>query len=155
MSLTQKRTRELDELFARRGNPKRVKTSEAYYFPDGARRVMLSKPDGTLTAAGVHYEQRVGPLPTSFAADKIPEREANTEYITLQNGKRAITRQFDPATGEYTFTDTGRRYYRNIRRNYVVQVPVVIDGRRKDGSTYRIKIPCLYPEWALAQRNSL
>ncbi len=78
---------------------------------------MLSNADGSLTAAGLYYEQKIGQLPTSFAPDKIPEREANTEYITLQSGQRAVTRQFDPATGDYTFTDTGRRYYRNIRRN--------------------------------------
>jgi len=54
MAISGKRAKYLDALYAKRGSPKRLKTSEAYYYPDGARKIMLSNADGSLTAAGVH-----------------------------------------------------------------------------------------------------
>ena len=32
-----------------------------------------------------------------------------------------------------------KKYYGTFRRNYVADVPVLIEGRRKNGTTYRIK----------------
>ena len=46
---------------------------------------------------------------------------------------------WDETTGEYNFTRLGYTYYETIRRNYVAQVPVIITGKRKDGSFYTVK----------------
>ena len=66
-------------------------------------------------------------------------REGNTERVKLRNGKTVITRQWDSVSGEYKFTKQGDQFYKQLRRNYVVQIPVKIVGRRLNGTTYTIK----------------
>ena len=66
-------------------------------------------------------------------------REGNTETIALRNGKRAVTRRWDPASNEFKFTAIGKKYYSTLRRNYVVDVPIIIKGKRKNGTRYEIK----------------
>ena len=66
-------------------------------------------------------------------------REGNTERVRLRNGKTVITRQWDSVGGEYKFTKQGDRFYKQLRRNYIVQLPVKIRGTRLNGSTYTIK----------------
>ena len=66
-------------------------------------------------------------------------REGNTEYVTLRSGKRVKTRIFDATSNEYRFTKEGDQFYKQLRRNYVVQIPVKIIGKRLNGTTYTIK----------------
>ncbi len=66
-------------------------------------------------------------------------REGNVEYIKLAGERRGVTRKWNEATGDYKFTKLGNDYYSLIRRNYVVAVPVIIKGKRKDGSKYIVK----------------
>ena len=66
----------------------------------GHHRTALSKDDGTPTIAGLFWESLSGqPLPDSGMMSKVPFRENNTEYITL-NGTKRVTRHLDLATGE-------------------------------------------------------
>ena len=66
-------------------------------------------------------------------------REGNAEYIKLRDGKRGITRQLSLETGEWVFTKLGLTYYKRLRRNYVVNVPVIIRGTPPDGRVYTKK----------------
>ena len=46
----------------------------------------------------------------------------------MRDGSRAITRIFDGAEGEYRFTKVGNNLYKERKRNYVVQAPVIVKG---------------------------
>ena len=48
------------------------------------------------------------------------------------------TRIWDEASGEYNFTKQGDTFYKEIYRNYVVQVPVTSVGKRANGTQYTI-----------------
>ncbi len=78
-------------------------------------------------------------MPVGGYLQQTAIREGNTEYIKLHTGMKAATRKWDEATGIYKFTKLGKQYYKTQRRNYLVSVPVLIQGRRKDGSTYQLK----------------
>jgi hypothetical protein len=66
-------------------------------------------------------------------------RDRGVETIRLRNGRKAVTRRWDAAKGEWTFTRLGNRFYKTIRRNYVVQVPAIVRGTRANKSTYTHK----------------
>ena len=63
----------------------------------------------------------------------------NTETVRLRGGARGVTRRYDPVTRAWVFTNLGSRFYRQIRRNYVVSVPVIIQARRQNDTTYQKK----------------
>ena len=78
-------------------------------------------------------------LPAGGFLQQAATRNGNIESIRLRDGSRGVTRRWDEGTGEYKFTRLGNTYYKTVRRNYVVTVPVIINGKRKDGSTYQIR----------------
>ena len=102
----------------------------------GRSRTALSKDDGTPTKAGLFWENLTGQsLPESGLMSKTQFRENNTEYITL-NGKKRATRHLDVTTGEWVFSRLGLKFYRNMRRSYIVNVPVTVHGTPADGRHY-------------------
>ena len=107
----------------------------------GKSFITLAKVDGNLTIAGRYYEQKTGKAldPSGYDLQQTPMREGNTERVKLRNGKTVITRQWDAVSGEYRFTKQGDQFYKQLRRNYVVQIPVKIVGKRLNGTTYTIK----------------
>ena len=108
----------------------------------GRNYVTLVKADGAKTQAGGIYETRSGktlPSGGAFNPDARAYREGNTEYIRDRAGKERVTRRWDPATNQDTFTGIGRAYYARKRSQYVVHVPVIIEGKRKDGSKYTLR----------------
>ena len=108
----------------------------------GRNYVTLVKANGTKTQAGGIYEARSGktlPSGGAFSPDARAYRESNTEYIRDRAGKERVTRRWDPATNEDKFTALGRAYYARKRSQYVVHVPVRIEGKRKNGSTYTLR----------------
>ena len=87
------------------------------------------------------YEQRSrNELPSggAFNRDQVPQREGLTEHIRMRDGRERVTRRFDASSGDYTFTALGRSFYSKRRSQYVVHIPVVIEGRRKDGTSYEL-----------------
>ena len=78
-------------------------------------------------------------MPAGGFMNQVAERTGNVESIRVRDGARGVTRRWDEATGEYSFTRLGNQYYKTLRRSYVAVIPVNIEGRRKDGSTYNIK----------------
>ncbi len=94
---------------------------------------------GQKTNAGVYYEQRSGTnLPDGVFLQQVARRDGNVETILLRDGKRGITRRWD-ASGVFKFTALGNAFYKTLRRNYVVSIPITIIGKRKNGTPYTYK----------------
>ena len=107
----------------------------------GNRRHTLVSTTGERTALGEYYEQQSSnELPVGgFDPTQSSYREGNTEFIKMRSGEEPAVRRYDPADNEYKFTKLGKSFYSRLKRNYVVQIPVKVKGRRKDGSFYNIK----------------
>ena len=104
--------------------------------------VQLSKPDGTPTAAGLFWQELTNEvLPQSGVMGQTAVREGNVEYIRTKEGKRA-TRRLDLASGDWIFTKLGLKYYKTLRRNYVVNVPVIIEGSPNEGKNIQREPLC-------------
>ena len=115
-------------------------SSEGLALVQGRSRVLVVANDGSRTRAGQYWEQATGnALPAGGFMEQVAQREGYREYIKLSYGKRGLVRRFDEASGDYEFTKLGKAYYKTIRRNYVAQVPVRVEGIRKDKSTYTYK----------------
>ena len=108
--------------------------SGSIVISQGRRYVTLVKPDGTKTPAGRMYEQRSrNELPSggAFNRNQQPQREGLTEHIRMRDGSDKVTRRFDASGGDFKFTALGRSFYSKRRSQYVVHIPVTIEGRRK------------------------
>ena len=106
----------------------------------GDRKYSILVLNGKATKAGRIYEEVTGQtLPSKYAADAKVERRGRTDYITLANGKEAELRTFDPIRNKYTLTPIGRSYYSQRKKEYVVSIPVIIEGVRLNGSRYTIR----------------
>ena len=92
-------------------------------------------------ALGEHYEQKSSnELPVGgFDPTQAHYKEGNTEYIQMRSGEERTVRRYDPVDNEYKFTKLGKSFYSRLKRNYVVQIPVKVKGKRKDGSYYNIQ----------------
>ena len=71
-----------------------------------------------------------------FDKTQRPSMAGNTETIEMRDGSAAVTRVWDATKGEYRFTTVGARFYNNLHRNYVAQIPVIAKGKRANGTTY-------------------
>ena len=93
----------------------------------GDRKYSILVLSGKATKAGRIYEEVTGQtLPSKYAADATVERRGRTDYITLANGKEAKLRTFDPIRNRYRLTPTGRSYYSQRKKEYVVSIPVIL-----------------------------
>ena len=70
---------------------------------------------------------------------QIAIREGNVEYIKLRDGKKGIARRLNLEIGEWIFTKLGLKFYKKLKRNYVVNVPVTIHGTPAEGRSYNKK----------------
>ena len=75
----------------------------------------------------------------AFNRDQQPQREGLTEQIWTRDGKERVVRRWGPAMNEYSLTALGRSFYVRKRSAYLVCIPVIVEGRRKNGSTYRLR----------------
>jgi hypothetical protein len=120
--------------------PSRLKGSEAMALKAAKSIIKLVDDAGESTAAGRYWAKKTGTeLPAGGFMNQIATRTGNTETIKLRDGSLGVTRHWNEGTGEYNFTRLGNQYYKTLRRNYITIVPVNIEGRRTDGSTYKIK----------------
>ena len=129
------------DVLVNRGGEQRASKSGSVLLKAGKQSITLVKANGQVTRAGKQFEQRGGTIlsnSNSFANSK-PYREGNTEYLNTTGGKKRILRRFDPASGDFEFSKLGLSYYSTMKRNYVVQVPITISGKRANGSTYTVQ----------------
>jgi hypothetical protein len=140
-STTKKAIREkLERLHTEGARPEKMKTTEGIGLRSGRRMIALVDNMGNKTPAGRYWEQTAGEeLPSGGFLQQTAVREGNVETIRLRDGRKGVTRRWNPGTGEYKFTALGKRYYATLRRNYVADVPVVIKGKRKNGTEYTIR----------------
>ena len=138
---TKQAKQRLRDLIAGDAEPVKLKTTEAIGVRQGRTIIKLINDAGEQTAAGQFWQANGGKeLPAGGFLQQTPTRVGNTETVRLRSGKRVITRRWDPGSGEFRFTKEGNRFYAAMpRRNYVVSVPVVVEGKRKNGSTYKVK----------------
>jgi len=116
--------------------PTKLKSNDAMALGSGRTRIILVDVHGRPTTAGKFWETYTGRvLPAGGFQQQTPMREGNTETLRLRDGKRAVTRRWT-SDGESKFTKLGDNFYKDQLRKYVVQVPVIIDGTRKNGTTY-------------------
>jgi hypothetical protein len=149
MSLLKKTRDTIDALFAAGQRPDKLKTSEGIGILNGRRPIVLVTALGVKTNAGVYYEQKSETnLPDGGFLQQTARRDGNVETILLRDGKRGITRRFD-ASGGFKFTPLGTAYYRTMRRNYVISVPIIITGNRKNGTAYTYKAHMPIEKWGL------
>ena len=126
----------VDSFVAEGAQPKTLRHGGVVLKGQGGLFVTLVKQSGGLTNAGAYYQRHHGELDTQgLDLSQVPHREKNTEYVYIR-GKRA-TRVWDGM--QFKFTKLGELFYRNIRRNYVVQVPVNVRGTRDNGTHYTFK----------------
>ena len=102
------------------------------------KHMTLRQNNGNLTRAGQHWERLTGrDLDQGGFRAHTPVRKDKIEIIKLRNGNLATTRRFDPIKQEWKFTKTGKAFYKTLTRNYVVSLPAILKGTRKDGTLYR------------------
>ena len=130
----------IDNMLAAGIKPQNTKNG-AVILKTAGRYHQLVGTSGVKTRLGEYYEQQSSDeLPVGgFDPTQSPFREGNTESIRMRSGEERAVRRYDPAENEYVFTKLGKSFYARLKRNYVVQIPVKIKGKRKDGSSFNIK----------------
>ena len=104
------------------------------YYRQATYRVLVDS-TGKETAAGNHYEDEYGKtlLTDGVRGQTFNDKQAvikrgASEYIKLRNGSEVVVRSW---TGtKYIYTATGKRYFANSKKEYVIEVPVNIIGHR-------------------------
>jgi len=135
-----KSTASIDQMLQPSATPQNTQ-SGSVILRSGSRRHILVNPRGERTNSGEYYKQKTSnELPFGgFDFTQSPFREGNTEFIKMRNGEERAVRRYSPVDNEYKLTVLGKSFYSRLKRNYVVQIPVLVKGRRKDGSYYNIK----------------
>ena len=98
------------------------------------RYAMLSGPNGELTRAGQYYYQLIGQPPPSRQYDRNQPliREGPNDYIMLRGGAKKLLRSLQP-NGNYHLTKLGKSFFKDKWVDWVVHVPVIIRGIRRNG----------------------
>jgi len=116
--------------------PTKLKVNDAIAPARGRVIIVLVDTHGKKTAAGEYwgtYTNRI--FPSGGFQPQTPIREGNTETIMPRSGKKGVTPRW-ATEGEFNFSKLGDKYYSTQMQIYVVQVPVKIQGKRRDGTTY-------------------
>ena len=106
----------------------------------GGRGFKYLVKDGEATEAGRFWAEKSGqPLPNEgFDHSQQPVRRGRSEFIQMLNGEERLVRTYDPVRQKYKHTKTGLKFYKNAKSQFLVQIPVIIRGRRADRSEYTI-----------------
>jgi hypothetical protein len=147
LKMVNKKTK--DDLFAAQGLLATGSDANRPYQKDGRLLVRTSPPGGKatyrvladatgkLTAAGRHWEDEYGdgePLLTvgikgqTFNEQQPVTQRGASEFIKLRSGREVIVRSWNGL--KYIYTALGRKYFQKQRKEYVIEVPVIIRGMR-------------------------
>ena len=114
--------------------------------PNGARGLILSIPGarhrtlvdvkGKTTKFGDYYWSKTdAPAPNrGFNYEQVPVRVGRREEIQLLDGTKATARTWNPRTKTYSFTATGKDFYKHHTDRWLVQIPSKVYLRRKDNT---------------------
>ena len=114
--------------------------------PGRPRNSIVLMKDGELTRAGRAYESASGIQlrpPAPWGGE--PFLVGNNQWINVTGHGRKLLSSF--IRGREKLTSWGRRWYKEHPEEYVVQVPVQISYRRRDGSTYKAAPSTLPISW--------
>ena len=105
-------------------------------IPGRSSYSVLSRADGSLTAAGDFYYAAVGGPPPSRQFNQQAEmvQKGSSDYIMTRSGELALVRRLRP-DGSSVVTRLGKLYFRTRRSEYVVSVPATISGTNTRGRT--------------------
>ncbi len=93
---------------------------------------------GTLTPAGEHYYEKTGqkrPDGSGLDRSQALVSKGGSDYIQAPNGRLRLVRTLQP-NGRTVLTTLGRIFFKDKHSSYVVHVPVVITGTRRNGRAY-------------------
>ena len=93
-----------------------------------------------MTAAGRYYYDKSKTLPdgSGFDRNQPLTRRGPSEYVRVRNGKEQKVRTLNP-DGTSTLTALGKRFFKDKFTEYIVHLPVVINGKRANSNTYSRK----------------
>ena len=93
---------------------------------------------GSLTESGTYYYELTGEQQPTLAFDPnlSPLTRGTSSYITGRDGKPIKVRYLG-ADGAMKLTLAGKSFYNQAKQEYIVSVPVLVQGRRKNGQAYR------------------
>lgn len=130
----------IDSMLTDNVNPHNTK-SGSVILRSGTKRLTLVTSTRERTALGEYYEQKSrNELPVGgFDPTQASYREGNTEFIRMRSGEERTVRRYDPVDNEYKFTKLGKSVYSRLKRNYVVQIPVMIKGKVLDRAVQDVK----------------
>ena len=99
--------------------------------------MVLAGHDGELTPFGTYYYGLTHETPAdrTFDYNQPISRRGDTEYIKDRQGREVKLRSLGPS-GDFAYTAMGKKYYAAAKAEYVVQLPVVIEGHRSSGVPY-------------------
>ncbi|CAE7838985.1 pfh1, partial [Symbiodinium microadriaticum] len=99
--------------------------------------VLLTRPNGQLTRAGQFYHSITGRRPPNRQFDEAQPliRDGPNDYIVTRGGARKIVRSLQ-ANGQYHVTKLGKAFFRDKHTEWLAHVPVIIRGRRRNGTPY-------------------
>ena len=131
----------IDNMLAAGVTPRDTKGGAVILKGQGARYHQLISTTGEKTRLGKYFEDKTGQeLPVGgYDPRQAPYRQGDTEYIKMRNGEERAIRRYSPAENQFQFTALGKSFYSRIKRSYVVQIPVKVKGKRKNGTYYNIK----------------
>ena len=97
--------------------------------------VVLANNLGIVTAAGEHYYETSGqsrPDATGLDRTQALIHHTGSDYIRAPNGKQRLLRTLRP-NGT---TALGKTFFKSKYSEYVVHIPVIINGTRSNGNNY-------------------
>ena len=114
-----------------------ARNSQALHLNLGTRKVTLVNKYGQATAAGKYfYKLRGERVPDSRWDDNARTYRkpgGRTDFVRMRSGAEVALRTWDPAKKQFDYTAAGRAFYKERPRAYIVQVPVKIFVRRRNG----------------------
>ena len=107
------------------------------HLPSG-KKIELVKRDGTVTESGKYWfgAIRKEAVPEhGFEIEQEPFRKqgTRTDFILMKDGRKAAVRTWHPSKGTFSYTATGKQYFEQRPRQYIVSIPAINHFQRKDG----------------------
>ena len=102
------------------------------------RTITLVGRSGLPTATGKYFYEKVRgtAVPDNKWGDDAPTYRkpgGRTDYVKMRSGAEVALRTWNPTRGDFDYTARGKEFYRRRPKSYIVQVPVTIYVRRRDG----------------------
>ena len=94
---------------------------------------------GAVTQAGRHWYTKLAqkPIPSNRWDDNAKTYRkpgGRTDFVKTKSGCEVQLRSWDPATRAFRYTALGKEFYKRRPKSYIVQVPVNIYVRKRDGT---------------------